>query len=144
MSKTYDGARIVVEMGYHKFLLPKEASADQLSILVDAIPLESIYASGKNYLCAEEKGGRRIEMSIVKSNDIRDFVDARNDKQVEYDIIIEEVKKRIGPNHRTIVFRSDSITSGEEEFKYADLANPEVDPESIIEDILAAALKEKS
>lgn len=142
MAKSPNGVRIHIDAGYSgKFILPEGTSADAMAILVNAIPVEQTYCNGE-YQTHPDPSKNKILMTIVNIENMRYFVDARSeDNHTEYDIIIDEVKSKIkDTKHAVIVFGSSSIKVGKTSIEYKDLADPEVDPEVIISEIVDLAL----
>lgn len=137
---THKDSRIIIKAGYSEYMLPAGTSADQLSILTNAIPLKKTYINGDgNHLHIDEQSSSEIGIEIIKLSNIENFIDARNDNHEDYHLIVDQIKERIDPNHRTIIFGRDEIFSGKEKFDYVDIADPETDPEQIINDIINAA-----
>jgi len=131
--------RILIECGYHKIVLPVGTSADEIAILANATVVNSHYVGGKT-VWYPNGDTDVVSISIINEKSITNFIDARGDDYPEYDIIIKNVKERLGDkNHKSIIF-SNKITSGSKDFEYVDLADPEVDPEEIITTIVNAAL----
>lgn len=144
MAKAVPTTRIIVEAGYNKWILPEGTSADQISVLVNAIPVESSYLNGKNVTHLSRSQHMKVEMHVISVNDVKNFIDDRNDEHGEYDIIISEVRERLQDKvHAFVLFKKDKIFVGPEDVNYVDLANPDVDPETVIEDIVQKALLNK-
>jgi len=134
--------RILIEFGYGgKFMLPGGTSADTMAVLANAIHVDDVRHKGKYVFCPKTDDSK-IKISIVAEKDVCHFVDSRGDSDhQEYDIIVAEVTERLGNKpHGPIIFRSSDIYIGTEAIEYEDLADPDTDPETIIEKIVQAAL----
>ena len=145
MTKPPDDTRIMINAGYSsKFILPTGTSADVMAVLVNAIPIDDTYHKGKNITHRSTTEDKRISVEIISADEITDFLDARDeDAHQEYDIIVSEVKDKLeGKKHAVVLFRSNQIKVGRTEIEYEDLANPEIDPEAIINAIVVEALKD--
>jgi len=135
--------RIILETGWATFILPEGTSADAMSILANAIKVETSYNQKPKYSVSTSSG--EIKVSIVDINDIGNFVDVRKeDDHQEYDIIIDEVKKQLQnevdrDTHAVVYFGSENIKIGSEEIQYENLANPKNDPQEIIDFIVEKA-----
>lgn len=145
MAKSSSNTRILIEFGYSdRFLLPAGTSADQMAVLANAVKIDESYSGpSRGSLCPSQTSNSKVKVYIISANEISKFVDEREgeDAHEDYDIIIEEVKNRIGnKNHGVIRFRKKNIIVGDEEIDYEDLANPETDPETIIDSIVSKAL----
>lgn len=141
MGKIPNDVVIVVNLGYDRFVLPRGTSADDVAILANAKPIDESYVGGQTIFhpSVTEKS---VDVSIIDTNRIQNFIDARNDKHAEYDIIVEEVESRLkDQEHRVVFFREKCIHIGTDEMEYVDLANPDNDPEKIINKIVYMALQ---
>ena len=144
MIKPPANTRIMITGSWNtKFILPEGTSADLMSVLANAIPINDFYHGGKNHIY-RECSDNKIEIKIISTNEISNFIDGRNeDHHPEYDIIISEIREQLGKKtHATIIFKENEIVVGKKTFNYADLASPETDPEKLINDIVEVALKD--
>lgn len=145
MANPKSNTRILVEIGYTKFVLPEGTSADAMAILANAVPVGVSYGRGKHHIHPEHED-KKIDIRIIDAGDIETLLDLRGeDEHQDYDIIFNEVESALkGKDHGSVIFNSNRIEACDKRFEYADMADPEFDPQKLIGEIIEAALKHPS
>lgn len=139
-----NNVRILIKCGYAKFILPAGISADAISCLSRAVPVDEHQITYREHIYSEKANDDDVEITIISSDKIVKFLDRRGDKKRgDYDIVLSEVKNRLDERKQklAVVFHdSYANVGGMHKFEYVDLADPKNDPEKIISAIVDTAM----
>jgi hypothetical protein len=134
--------RILIEVGYSKYILPEGTSAELVRNLVNSLRVDGVYLNGENIYYKNPDCSSDFKMQIIPAHTIKkqiNRIENENGKDDNKVFLIEQIREEIEKNkieYELLIFNEDRIIAGNKKIDWPEISHPDFDPVAFIEEVI--------